>query len=357
MSLSKPSLEKVEKIEQEYEKYDFDNQWDNCDYTDPISLSEKVGSNDLLIIQWNTRGLRGKIHDIEELLNNTLEQKVGIVMINESWLTKNGPPLPKISGYIYVGKPREDRRGGGVGFLLREDIIFRRKESIEIPNAKCFENIVIEVKGKTNLLICSGYRPPNTDLIEFQEAYDRLLTNMKKTKNVESIIGLDHNLDFIKQDIHLPTANFIENNLEHNMLLTITRPTRVSNTSATLIDNILISNKLHVNFKSGVLTNDFSDHMPCYLILPDATAHKPVMRKVYYRNLTNKVQKKIVTKLSAIDWEVELPTNSVEQAYRKFHMLVTKTIDNYAPTLTKIIKPNKQPCAPWISTGILNSIN
>ena len=96
MSLSKPCLEKVEKIDQEYEKYDFDNQWDDCDYTDPASLAEKVETNDLLIIQWNTRGLRGKIHNIEGFLNNTLEQKVGVVMINKSWLTKNGPPLPKI---------------------------------------------------------------------------------------------------------------------------------------------------------------------------------------------------------------------------------------------------------------------
>ena len=208
MPLSKPCLGNVEKIDQEYEKYDFDNQWDNCDYIDPSSLAEQVETNDLLIIQWNTRGLRGKIHDLEGFLNNTLEQKVGVVMINESWLTKNGPPLPKINGYRYVGNPREDRRGGGVGFLLREDIIFRRKESIEIPNAKCFENIVIEVKGKTNLLLCSGYRPQNTDLAEFHNTYDKLLTKMKKIKNTESIIGLDHNLDFIKQDIHLPTSKF-----------------------------------------------------------------------------------------------------------------------------------------------------
>ena len=90
---------------------------------------------------------------------------------------------------------------------------------------------------------------------------------MNNTRNVESIIGLDHNLDFIKQDIHPPTVKFIEKNLEYNMLPTITRPTRISNTCATLIDNILVSNKLHGNFKSGVLTNDLSDHMPCYLIL------------------------------------------------------------------------------------------
>ena len=123
--------------------------------------------------------------------------------------------------------------------------------------------------------------PPNTDLTEFQEAYDKLLINMNRNKNTESLIGIDHNLDFIKQDIHLPTSKYIEKNLDHNMLCTITRPTRISNTCATLIDNILISNKLHGNFKSGVLINDLSDHMPCYLILLDAMTHKPIMNTLH----------------------------------------------------------------------------
>ena len=86
-------------------------------------------------------------------------------------------------------------------------------------------------------------------------------------------------------------------------------------------------------------------------------AHIPMMRKVHYRNLTNKVKNKINTRISLIDWETELPINSVETAFSKLHNIITKTIDNFAPILTKTIKPNKQPHAPWISTGILNSIN
>ena len=77
----------------EYETYNFDRNWETCDYIDPSKLSGHVGKNDLLIVQWNTRGLRGKLDDIESLLNHTLEQKVGIVIINESWVTNNSPTL------------------------------------------------------------------------------------------------------------------------------------------------------------------------------------------------------------------------------------------------------------------------
>ena len=201
---------------------------------------------------------------------------------------------------------------------------------------------MIEVKGKTNLLLCSGYQPPNTNLTDFQEAYNQLLLNMSSIKNTESLIGIDHNLDFIKQDIHPPTARYIEINLEHNILPTITRPTRISNTCVTLIDNILISSKLQETFKSGVLTNDISDHMPCYLILPDATTHKPIMHTVHYRNLNIKAQNNILDSLAQVDWQTEFDAKSVEQAFNTFHHKIIDLIDKYAPIITKTIKPNKQ---------------
>ena len=73
-------------------------------------------------------------------------------MVNETWLNNKSPPLPPIDGYKFVGKPRLDRKGGGVGFLIRDDVIFRRKENLEIES-KTLENIVIEIKSKPNLTL------------------------------------------------------------------------------------------------------------------------------------------------------------------------------------------------------------
>ena len=156
MALSKPALEKIDSLGIEHTKYDFDTNWDGCDYVDPLSLADTVSAQDLLILQWNTKGLREKLDDILDFLKNTLEQKVGIVTICETWLNSKSPPLPSINGYTFIGKPRIDRKGGGVGFLVRKDIVFRRKETLEI-NSKILENMVTEVKGKTNSLICSSY--------------------------------------------------------------------------------------------------------------------------------------------------------------------------------------------------------
>ena len=54
----------------------------------------------------------------------------------------------------------------------------------------------------------------------------------KECQNV--VIGLDHNMDFLKSSKHESTQDFINQNLEWGMLPMVTRPTRITKTSATI---------------------------------------------------------------------------------------------------------------------------
>ena len=47
-------------------------------------------------------------------------------------------------------------------------------------------------------------------------------------------------MDLLKSSIHKQTNDFTEMLLDNGMVPTITKPTRISKTTATLIDNILI---------------------------------------------------------------------------------------------------------------------
>ena len=356
MALSKLRLEEPKGIDLESIGYDYDTNWDNCDYVDPKTLSDNADIQDLLILQWNLRGIRGKLNDIEDFLNNTLEQKVGIVIICETWLNNNSPPLQPVKGYTFVGKPRLDRKGGGVGFPIRNDIIFRRKIELEI-NSTVLENMIIEVKCQTNILMCSGYRPPNTSIVIFSNEYENVLKNMSNHKHTNSVIGIDHNLDFIKHSMHNPTHSYLTQNLDYHMIPTITRPTRITQNSPTLIDNLFISQKLQDSYKSGILINDISNHLPCYVTLPDATGHKPSLQKVSFRRFSEKTKSKICESIRVIEWQTELKVDDVNEAFKIFHSQLTNTIEKFAPLKTKIINPSKQPRAKWITAGIINSIN
>ena len=78
---------------------------------------------------------------------------------------------------------------------------------------------------------------------------------------------MDQNLDLLKSHIHMQTQTFLENILNVNLILTITRPTRITKSSATLIDYIYISNQLNYKFDPCILLSNISYHMPTLTII------------------------------------------------------------------------------------------
>ena len=151
------------------------------------------------------------------------------------------------------------------------------------------------------------YRPPSTNISEFINIFDTQIEKINN-KGYECIIGLYHNLDLLKQSVHSKTQEFLECILDHNLLPTITKQTRISKTSATLIDNILISKKLQPNYESLIIVDDLSDHLPCLVKLKN---FKPTGTKnfILKRVINNKAVKNISEDLSKIDWNMKIKTN------------------------------------------------
>ena len=155
------------------------------------------------------------------------------------------------------------RRGGGVGLLISEWI---RYKIIQHNHAigTMFEHLTVEICLRSNqkILISSIYWPLNTPEAEFIDEYSKFVCILKRIENKGIIIGLDHNLDLLKAFKHGPTERFLNTNLSLNLIPTITRPTRITKSTATLIDNIFISQHWLSNYVSGVLVDDISDHLP-----------------------------------------------------------------------------------------------
>ena len=130
-------------------------------------------------------------------------------------------------------------------------------------------------------IVGSIYQPPNTNEKDFIKEIEHTMGKINKEKNKDSLIGLDHNLDLLKMHLHKSTEQFYDILLKQNYLPTITRPTRICKTSATLIDNILISNNLQNTFKSGIILNDISDHLPSYCLLQGVKLGRKKFKIIY----------------------------------------------------------------------------
>ena len=127
-----------------------------------------------------------------------------------------------------------NEKGEGVDFLICSDLQYRNRQDLEPTekNPSC-EQCYIEIKNsRDNVLVGSMYRLPNTNIKDFLETFKYQMGKINDMK-CECIIGLDHNLDLLKQSRHPKTQEFLECILDQDLLPTITKPTRISKTSAT----------------------------------------------------------------------------------------------------------------------------
>ena len=140
-----------------------------------------------------------------------------------------------------------------------------------------------------------------------------------------------------------------------NLLPVITKPTRVTSTSAALIDNIFVSNKLQHCINGGVIVTDLSDHFPCILTVTDFNQSNTNKKRIIKRKLNKKNLDKIKNDIGKIDWEIELNNLDTNKSFEILHNKLKEIIDLHAPERSTYIKENRIN-KPWISKNLANCI-
>ena len=123
--------------------------------------------------------------------------------------------------------------------------------------------------------VCTIYRPPNSKEKEFIKHYKRLLGKFNEPQKEKLIIGLDHNMDLKNHSKHPPTKELIDINMDSNLIPTITKPTRITRNSATLIDNIIVGKQFRY-FEANIGISDISDRLPLYSNLTNLNCIKDI---------------------------------------------------------------------------------
>ena len=179
------------------------------------------------------------------------------------------------------------------------------------------------------------------------------LLTWKKTRSskVPIIIGIDHNMDFLKSDIHHLTQNFIKLNIDSGLLPVISRPTRIMKSSTTLIDNIFISQDLMNDYHCGLLINDLSDHLPCLLLIEWLYPNTNGTNTVLSRKLTDIKMTNIKQELALIEWSRLLSSDLCQGNYDLFEMTLSNVLDKHAPILVKTQSEKGKP-EPWLSKSL-----
>ena len=136
------------------------------------------------------------------------------------------------------------------------------------------ESLFIEVLvqndlNNKNIIIGVIYRPPDTDINLFVALITDMLAVIKTERKTCYIMG-DFNINLINATNHIPTSEFLEVMYSHAFTPLITKPTRITSSTATLIDNIFTNRAC--NSFHGILLTDISDHLPIFCIAIKNTA-------------------------------------------------------------------------------------
>ena len=126
------------------------------------------------------------------------------------------------------------------------------------------ESITIElcINKKRNVIVSCVYRTPGSNVDIFNEHLEKMIRKVSNPNKSMFLFG-DFNLDLLKYNSNLPTKRFIDMMFSLGMFPLISKPSRITDVRATLIDNIF-TNELTYTITSGLLINDISDHLPVF---------------------------------------------------------------------------------------------
>ena len=198
------------------------------------------------------------------------------------FLTNQNMHLVSIPGYKIIMNNRKNIKEGGVAILLQEDINYKPKKDLDSMIEKELEAIFTEIvlKNGKKVVVGSLYRAPDSCQETFLHNFDERVNKVLHVEQKELIIGTDHNMNLLNSTKHKPTDKFLD------MLPLITRLTRITQHSATLIDNIFASNQLHKKFDSAILISDISDHLLTLALLKQTKLLDKKPLEFESRNLT-----------------------------------------------------------------------
>ena len=228
---------------------------------------------------------------------------------------------------------------------VHESLSFSERNDLLVANSLEMLSIEIVKPHNKSFLVSTWYRPPKLDDCLFND-FETFLRKCD-IEHLEVILIGDLNCDMLKhpQEAHTRKLNFLSSLYQHKQL--INKPTRVTGTSATLIDLILTNNEENI-FKSGAIHLGISDHSLIFTIRKYcAPKSEQSIRQV--RNFKRFNAINFLNDLSQMPWENVGLYNDPNDCWRVWKTLFLHVLDWHAPLKMVRLRGNT---IPWDTSNI-----
>ena len=325
-----------------------------CKYYEVDKLKSKPNRPMLNIIHVNIRSLQKNFETLQELLC-LLPLTPQIICLSETRIFCNSLINIDLPNYKLYHTD-STTRAGGVAIYVLDTIQVQILSNLSLNVNGC-EDIWIKL-SLSDIIIGVIYRHPPTNNIK--QFLDQMNKNLELLNNKIYLIG-DFNINIDQSKYPSRIAVDYINMLNSNGLFhLITLPTRVTNTSSTVIDHIITNDSKHSIFP-GIIKCDISDHYPVFCSIDINAPPKFSPRISVRRDLQNFDKALFSEELHHIlqtffQSKPEINPNNFNKIFSDFIEVIITHIDHHAPLKKVSRKQLKLKLKPWITTGLLTSI-
>ena len=332
-----------------------------CPYFDPSqfnNFSKNIHSS-IACFHLNCRGLSSNWNNFRELIDELRNDTFSFDFIGISEIFKCDLDQRLNLQYYHplISRHRTDDTRGGVGLFIKQQFNYHIRDDLSVFIPHVMESLFIECEtpAKKKIIIGTIYRPntaPRADLDVYSKTLIDILDIVNSEKRDCVILG-DMNIDLLKYNDHMKTNSYIDDIFACGFITTITKPTRVTDHSATLIDHVY-TNKVSSPYETGIIITDVADHFGTYYIATDnskAQTNPTILQKRSYSSKNIDIFNQI---LMQTDFSSVIHEPSAQTAYNIFSEKI-KVIHNQAFPLKVIRTKNRKRRDPWITEALIKA--
>jgi len=329
----------------------------NSNYYSENSFHRLDESKDtsLSILHCNIRSFFANKNDLFNMMSS-INYQFSVICLSETWLTPDNYEYACIPNYNHESLTRKNKSGGGVSIFINSDFKYSLRQDISCTE-KHIESIYLEidrnsVKSDRNIIIGCVYRPPKASIVDFNESL-KSIVDCLSAENKHIYLAGDFNINLLNINNHKPSSDFIEILFSNALFPSINRPTRITQSSATIIDNIFVNNLINKTVTSGILANPVSDHFPVFCITPIQTK-KSKQTFITKRIFSEHNKAKFIGMLNSVNWDSCHAQTECQAAFTIFYNTYKTCFDQCFP-LTKI-KLGYKNKKPWLTEELKEMI-
>ena len=332
----------------------------DCEYHDDDQFMNLSNNNrfQFTIFHMNIRKFSKYRGELLAYLNS-LEMDFDIIIFSEVGSDAAFNFSSILSDYTCVYELPDGNNYGGVAVYVNPEPSVSERDDLKIVKtctcSKCkVESVWIDVIKKNETFTIGGvYRHPGGNPAHFATALE--VTFNKIAKNETCVITGDMNINLLNIDGAI-TTDYISSVMSHRFIPYITRPTRITEFTATLIDHLFIKlphHQMSAPVNAGILFNDLTDHLPIFAWLSSQDkslgSQRPKVRIFSDTNI-----EKIKDKIAVINWSHVLNHECGNINCLEFYNYIGEIYSDSFPLVHVSKKRYKDK--PWVTKGILTSI-